>query len=157
MSRPSKISKAFDAIVGLSLRSAMRHVCGEEVGYGLYRDVYLMKQDPRFVVKIERDMSQGMFANVTEWRNYLNNRDDQFIGPWLAPCETITETGQILVMRRVRHAPVEAYPNLIPSYLTDCKRTNYGFIGKRFVCCDYSFLLSNTRHMKKARWWDSED
>lgn len=154
MSRPTNASKALAEVSHLSLRTIMRHICGEQLGEGLFRDVYVMKQDKRFVVKVERDMSTGMFANATEWRNYVDNHEDQQIGPWLAPCEAVNETGQILIMRRIRHEPLVSYPKHVPSCFTDLKRTNYGFLGARFVCCDYSFLLRVPFRMKRAKWWE---
>lgn len=154
MSRPSRVNKALDAVEHLSLRTKIRHLCAEQLGSGQYRDVFVLKQDRRFVVKIERDFSTGEFANASEWRNYINNRDDWFIRGWLAPIAQVTLNSQILVMRRARHGAIETYPRYIPAWLTDCKRTNYGFIGSRFVCCDYSFLTRESRRMKRARWWE---
>ncbi|WP_287059492.1 hypothetical protein, partial [Algoriphagus sp.] len=42
-------------------------ICGELIGKGTYRDVYELKANPRYVVKIERDMSTGRFCNATEY------------------------------------------------------------------------------------------
>jgi hypothetical protein len=46
-------------------------------------------------------MSQGIFANATEMRNYSDNRDWNLLKGWLAPCELINETGELLIQKRV--------------------------------------------------------
>jgi hypothetical protein len=135
-----------------------KRMCGELLGRGVHRDVYVLKQDPRYVVKIERDPSTGSFANVTEWRNYINNKEWKFLGDWLAPCELINETGQVLIQRRVSREgkTKKDYPKEIPCMFTDTKYINFGWIGDRFVCCDYSYLayFSTTKSpWKKVRWW----
>src|SRR5687768_12087626 len=130
--------------------------CGKKLGSGLYRDVYIFKPDDRYVVKIERNMGTGAFANATEWRNYINNRQWTQLGPWLAPCEAISNSGQILIQQRavrIVDGGSKEYPSKIPSLLTDTKFFNFGWIGKKFVCFDYSFLLSCDFKMKKVKWW----
>lgn len=139
---------------------AYKLMCGEKIGYGLYRDVYVLKQNPNYVVKIERDMSHGMFANVTEWRNYINNKEWGWFEKWLAPCEMISPTGQVMIQGRVEHRQRKDYPKYVPAIFTDLKVKNFGFIGDRFVCCDYSFLpifvaQVGKRSMKYAKWWGS--
>jgi len=141
-----------------SVNAAKQLLCGELLGTGIYRDVYVLKQNPEYVVKIERDMSTGAFANATEWRNYINNREWTWFSCWLAPCELITEYGNVLIQRRVRTEGKlkKDYPTHIPVLFTDTKYSNFGWIGKQFVCCDYSYLVPATLHKKKlrrARWW----
>lgn len=132
-------------------------ICGELIGKGLYRDVYVFKQNPDYVVKIERDMAIGNFANATEWRNYINNKEWKWLEQWLAPCELINLTGQILIQQRVEHRPRKFYPTHVPACFTDLKLANFGFIGDRFVCCDYSFLtfvMKSSKAMRYAKWWN---
>lgn len=140
---------------GKELPEIRRALCGKKIGEGAYRRVYVLKQNKEFVIKIEKNYSNGDFANVMEWRNWVNNRDWKFLGPWLAPCEMINETGTILIQRRVYHRRRKDYPTHIPVFLTDTKLQNFGWIGEQFVCCDYAFLpLSITgKSMKRARWW----
>jgi hypothetical protein len=140
------------------LDKIIKAICGEQIGSGVYRDVYLLKQDPKYVVKIERDMSSGTFANATEWRNYIDNRDWNLVKGWLAPCEMINETGVLLIQKRVSWEGKRRkdYPKYIPDVFTDTKLMNFGWIGKKFVCCDYSLLLLGTKgKMKYAKWWGS--
>lgn len=132
----------------------IKEFCGEEIGSGSCRTVYEFKLNPNYVVKYERDMDRGLFANVTEWRNYINNRYDIKLGPWLAPIELINEGGTILIQRRAKQKSFDKYPEYIPSNFTDRKYQNFGWIGKRFVCVDYSYMIPCSYRLKKSKFWD---
>jgi len=144
---------------GKTVNSIHKKMCGELIGQGLYRDVYILKQNPAFVVKIERDMTGGNFANAMEWRNYINNKEWKFLADYLAECIAITQTGQVMIQRRVEHRSKKEYPKMIPAMFTDTKYKNFGWTGAgKFVCCDYSFIPFFTikvghNSMKKAKWW----
>ncbi|HAZ25311.1 MAG TPA: hypothetical protein DCY95_12405, partial [Algoriphagus sp.] len=99
-------------------------ICGELIGKGTYRDVYELKANPRYVVKIERDMSTGRFCNATEYVNWCDLRFWDFIEPWLCPCVRITETSQVLIQKRAK--PIESIdqlPKEVPAIFTDLKRS----------------------------------
>lgn len=140
-----------------TIKQLVKYVCGEKIGSGLNRDVYILKDNPNFVVKIERDMSKATFANATEWRNYIDNRDWIYVRDYFAPCLCINENSQVLVQQRITHKPRKFYPKYIPGIFTDLKVSNFGWIGKQFVCCDYSFLRFHTVRknnlMIYAKWW----
>lgn len=143
---------------GLSVRQLRVKICGKVIGKGMYRTVYELKRDPDYVVKIERDPSRGTFANVTEWRNYINNKDWNYLKDWLAPCIGINETGQVLIQQRIRHGRRKDYPKYVPAIFTDLKLSNFGWIGDKFVCCDYSYftpyiITAGKSKMKYAKWW----
>lgn len=148
-------------LTGKSINAIVKHVCGELIAKGLYRDVYVLKSNPEYVVKIERDMSHAQFANVTEWRNYIDAREWEWFANWLAPCEMINQTGQVLIQRRVTPGKRKDYPKYVPAMFTDLKLQNFGWIGDRFVCCDYSFLKTalptqkrkGSKYMQYAKWW----
>jgi len=145
---------------GLTTSEIRKNVCGSLIGKGTYRDVYELKSNPDYVVKIERSMRNAMFCNVTEWRNYINNREWTWFEQWLAPCEMISQSGQILIQRRVSHKRRKDYPKYIPAVFTDLKLANFGWIGEQFVCCDYSFIpfyfiKVGKSKMKYAKWWGS--
>lgn len=129
--------------------------CGEELNRGCTRVVYTFLPDSRYVVKIAK---QSPFTNVLEWEIY-NEADweNKKIKEFLAPCLLISDNGKILIQRRVRHKKrITSYPEKVPHFFTDCKTTNYGWIGKRFVCCDYGnfSLIRGMRTIdKKADWW----
>jgi len=132
-----------------------KDVAGKLIDYGVHRDVYECKVDSRFVVKIERDMSTGDFANVCEWRNWINNKDWKDLAKWLAPCEIISEDGKLLIQRRVNFYKNRKYPERIPTIFTDLKKENYGWIGKQLVCVDYAFFRMdfNDLRLRKVAWW----
>jgi hypothetical protein len=133
----------------------VRELCGARLGWGVHREVFELAACPsRWVVKVERDMSAGAFANALEWRNYVELGGDPVVGPWLAPVAGIDETGRVLLQRRVRHLPLAEMPPRVPSWLTDLKTTNFGRLEGRVVCCDYSSLLRVPLRMKRARWWE---
>ena len=152
--KQSEIIKLFNKNQKLSL--VVKNLCGQHLGSGLFRDVYVFKQDHKWVIKIERDTNNGAFANATEWRNWINNAEFSKMAKFLAPCLTISEYSNVLIQRRVMReidGCKNEFPKYIPSWFTDTKRGNFGFIGKQFVCCDYSFLRNVDFKMNKAKFW----
>lgn len=150
----NKFEKIFKPLRGKSLAEIRKRICGKKIGRGLYRTVYLLKADTNFVVKIEGDPSRGDFANVAEWRNYINSREWKWLEKWLAPCEGINETGQILIQQRVEFRNPKDYPKKVPIMFTDLKHSNFGWIADRFCCCDYSFLIPLQKaKLKRAKWF----
>lgn len=150
-------NKIIKIISGKTVNQVKKLICGEQLGEGLYRDVYVLKQDANYVVKIERSMAACDFANATEFRNYINNKELKSFSQWLAPCELISQTGQVMIQRRVSHGKRKDYPKKIPAYFTDLKLKNFGFINDKFVCCDYSFLVfpDGSFKMRQAKWWNT--
>lgn len=132
-----------------------RFMCGELLGHGASRDVYVFEPDPRYVLKIETGAQS--FSNVREWDIW---HDAQHMGDevskWLAPCKSISPSGVVLMQRRTK--PATTYPDKLPAWMTDTKRQNFGMIGRRFVAHDYgNHLICNsgmTKRLRKADWWD---
>ena len=146
-------------LLGKGIKQQMKILCGEKIGSGLYREVFVLKENPSFVVKVERDQSTGQFANVTEWRNYIDNREWKWFAKYLASCEFISASGRILIQRRLEHRDKKEYPKKIPAMFTDTKYKNFGWIGNQFVCCDYSFIpfyivRKGGKKFKRAKWWE---
>lgn len=110
---------------------------GELLGKGCYREVSVFKFNPEYVIKFEFGNERGMFCNVAEWRNFINAKETP-LEKWLAPCEFINETGQLLIQKRVEFN--DKFPDKIPWQFTDVHAKNFGWIGKQFVCCDYPWL-----------------
>lgn len=156
-----KLEKDILALInGKSVNQVYKCLCGELLGKGVYRDVYVFKKYPAYVIKIERDMTRANFANVTEFRNYIQHKDWKFLSDWLAPCEIINQTGSILIQERVTWDGKRRkdYPKYVPAMFTDLKLKNFGWIGDRLVCCDYSFIpfyivKVGKNSMKYAKWW----
>lgn len=143
---------------GRELPEIRKAICGKRIGMGSSRKVYVLKQNPEYVVKIERYTAYGDFTNVMEWRNWLNYKDWKFLGPWLAPCATINVTGTVLIQRRVEFRARKFYPKYIPAFFTDLKLQNFGFIGDQFVCIDYPYfpLQTGKKTMQYAKWWNAQ-
>ena len=69
----------------------------------------------------------------------------------------VSPTGQFLIMDKVFHKEPKKYPERVPHFFTDRKHSNYGWVGNRFVCCDYAgtFLTEGfTKKTIKANWWE---
>lgn len=143
-------------IEGKTAKQLIKSVCDEKIGAGAYRDVFSIKNCSNYVIKIERDMSDGNFVNVAEWHNFVDNRYWDKMKVYLAECLMINHTGNVLVQRRVTQGQHDKYPEKIPSMFTDLKYQNFGWIGKRFVCCDYPYLKNVGFRMVKAKFWESK-
>lgn len=150
---------AIDAAVKVhqNPKELLKAIGGERIGRGIYRDVYEVRDNPKYVIKIERKPGSGNFANACEWINYCNNRDWHKLGPWLADCLTINKNGTVLIQRKVEFRDRDKYPDKIPSIFTDTKYQNFGWIGDRFVCCDYPYFKVVGFGMRVAKWWDEEN
>jgi hypothetical protein len=138
------------------LSYVLSNLCGQQLGSGAFRDVYVFKHDHRWVIKIERNMKNGSFANATEWCNWLNHELFFDFSKFMAPCLSISEYSNVLIQRRAMReidGCRKPFPEKIPNWFTDTKRDNFGFIGNQFVCVDYSFLVSKNFRMKRAKWW----
>lgn len=147
-----QIEKLFNNLKGNeAIDDQLKMYGGEKIGEGQYRDVYLFKHDPRYVIKIERDVSLGMFCNVMEWRNYSMFHYTPY-QKWLCPCHFINETGTLLIQRRAKPVTKSELPKKIPPFFTDKKIENWGRIGKKIVCVDYPFILPDQGKMKRVYW-----
>jgi hypothetical protein len=155
--RQSQILKELGKLKNVSASFFIKKFCGDQIGYGAYRDVYVFKHDPKYVVKIERDMKTGVFANVREWTIWEDNKDWIQLGPWLAPCLIILDTGQIMIQARAEFRDRKMYPKKVPSVLTDRKYKNFGWVRGRFCCIDYGMLIQVPFKMVNAKWWSDED
>lgn len=119
------------------------------------RDVYDSKMLPDSVVKVES--AAGFFQNVMEWEAWQRLKDTEF-AKWLAPCEWISPSGTVLIMKKTIPARDREYLDRMPAFLSDLKKANYGMYNGRLVCHDYgTHLLMDhgmTKRMRKAHWWD---
>jgi hypothetical protein len=148
------------AVHDTNFRSTIEHdffyfMCAKLLGTGQSRDVYEFGPDPHWVLKFETGAQS--FSNIREWDLW---HDALSMGPevhkWLAPCKSISPCGTVLMQRRTR--PAKTFPEKLPAWMTDTKRSNFGMIGKRFVSHDYgNHLVCNqglTKRLRKAKWWD---
>lgn len=139
-------------------KSFQKIYCGDFLGQGVTRSVYVFKPDDRFVIKLEPNISKNGFAfvNVGEWHNWLTCMYFSKMADFLAPCLTINQSSQILIQRRAIRTidgDKRPYPKYIPNWLTDTKKFNFGWIGDKFVCVDYPHLIARDFKMKRAKYW----
>lgn len=137
-------------------RDMFRAVVGKQLGRGMTRVVYDCTINPSWVFKVEE--MAGDFQNVQEWLIWSRVKNTP-AAKWFAPCHYISPNGLILVQSRTIPARSNEYVDRIPVFFTDFKRSNYGMLGKRFVCHDYgtALVLDHgviTTKMRKPKWWD---
>lgn len=136
-----------------SLKNFKEKFCGTYLGSGVSREVYVLKQNPRYVVKIDYTKD---WHNITEWNVWreANIRYNQHLAAYLAPCVWISFNGKILIQKRIQFRHPSLYPQRIPNFLKDTKYANYGFYKNRLVCCDYSRAdLFRDGRLRKVNWW----
>ncbi len=128
---------------------------GDYLGAGVGREVYVCATNPNLVMKLEN--TAYSFQNANEWQLWeiLN---DMPAAKYFAPCHSISPCGTVLLMDRTYPLHRARYPDKMPAFFTDMKRTNFGMIGKHLVCHDYGHTnlveMGLTKRMKKAEWWD---
>lgn len=127
---------------------------GDYLGGGVSREVFISKQNPNHVIKIERG-SQN--ANVLEWEAWWRVQYYKPLAKWFAPCLRLSHDGRILEMIKCKE-PKEGfvYPKKVPIIFTDIQPRNWGMLKGKFVCFDYAFHLmmekAMTTKMKKVKW-----
>ena len=131
-------------------------VCGKCLGEGIHRKVFECKLRDDLVVKVEDDGSNfwRYFANVREMQFWSEHSDYKPVAQWLAPCEYLSPDGRILFQKRVEPC-TRAFklPERMPTFLTDLKRENFGWLDGKLVCIDYSTTIPNPNiRLKKADW-----
>lgn len=117
-------------------------MCGDFVGEGCSRIVYDCPLCPGFVVKIE--VSKNTHHNMLEYYMWTSVVDQPEVSKWLAPVGWMSANGRIMLQKKVTHINDnnrKLIPEKVPAFMTDMKDSNYGFIGKQFVCFDYAFSL----------------
>lgn len=131
-------------------------MCGKQLGYGVYRNVFEFKFNKKYVIKVA-DSEQGRAVNLLEYRLWT----EMFATPlekWFAGVVDVSEAGKYLIQERVEQLPKEQYPEQIPYFFSDTKYSNFGYLkGKGFVCVDFgSFNIFRgvSTKMKKVDWWE---
>lgn len=139
--------------------------CGEHLGGGIGRQVYVLLCDPTKVVKVETQAYS--FQNALEWATWKDAAETK-AAQYLAPCHSISPCGIVLIQSRVQPLPSAEEEKVagtnvlkdvkLPRFLTDFKRSNYGILDGRIVACDYGTNLAMsygaTGHMRKPDWWE---
>lgn len=138
------------------LRDGIHMFCGEKLGEGMSRKVYVFEPDPKLVIKVETGSGA---QNVIEMETWLECKDGP-MSQYLARCVRISPYHAWLLMERTTPPPPNfKWPDKHPGFLTDHKRSNYGLDSTgRLVCHDYGTNLAlsiGTGHkrMRRISWW----
>ena len=134
-------------------RDAFNLLCGERIGYGMSRATFECELNKDWVVKVED--SAGHFQNVVEWETWARVKGTP-ASRWFAECKWISPNGTVLIMERTRQPAPQDFPERMPIFLCDFKRSNYGMIGKFLVCHDYGtnllFEHGMSKRQRKVEW-----
>lgn len=118
----------------------VRSLCGEKLGEGMSREVYVWTPNDKLVLKLETGVGYGStcghFQNVCEWLTWRALAETKYSG-WLAPVVWISESGNALLMHRTKPMREGEEPKSIPMWLNDHKRKNFGLLLGKVVCHDY--------------------
>lgn len=130
-------------------------VCGSLLGYGTARAVFVNRLNEQQVIKVTTG-DDDAFQNVAEWQVW-NELKDTPMARWLAPCIEISGNGLILLQRRTEPLAACHAPKRVPVWLSDLKLSNFGLIGRQFVCHDYGLPiirnhLGHFKAMRRAKW-----
>lgn len=139
---------------GPIFEDAFNLLCHNKLGSGIHRDVFECRINDRLVVKVENDLPWRYFANVLEMKFWSDHQHCDKIAKWLAPCEYLSPDGLVLLQRRVE--PIrdsDELPKKLPTFLTDVKRDNYGWLDGRLVCFDYALTIPTpSLRLRGADW-----
>ena len=128
-------------------------LCGDFITNGMSRDVFISAVDKSCVVKVETQIDY--FQNVEEWETWKEVEDTEF-AKWFAPCCRISQVGMLLIQKRTSRPAENQWPDRLPAFLTDTKKSNYGMFEGRLVCHDYGTNLLRTvgmtKRMRKVVW-----
>lgn len=130
-------------------------LCGEFLGEGVHRKVYVYRPDETLVIKCAIEDPTGNIIESEIW----DMVKETSIARWFAPVEAISRCGMYMLQKRVEHRPKEEYPKLVPHFFGDRKYSNYGWLNGKLVACDYvGFFVASMSHkwsakMEKAGWW----
>lgn len=133
---------------------AFNLLCDRKLGNGIHRNVFTNRLDKKTVVKVEIEEDWRSFANVRESKFWTDNQHYNAVAKWLAPCEFLSPDGRVLIQRRCEPLrDSDKLPTMLPAFLADIKRENFGWLDGRIVCFDYAITIENPSvRMKKADW-----
>ena len=131
-------------------------VVGEKIGSGFSRDVYHWTPNSNHVLKVAKSY-RGIEANIIEFSTWesleINSEFARIAKQWFAPCMEISGCGRYLIMAKTSPVRPSEAPTVIPSFVTDLKLENIGWLNGRIVFHDYGMNLFTEEAIarKKAR------
>ena len=118
-------------------------ICGECIGTGAHRKVYVFKYNPDWVVKVAREsMGELMRSKGTPRNGKFSNRNEMDVWKianedfrkWFAPSIWLSKDASILLMQR--GSSCDRRVSKLKWY-RDRKAGNWVIINDRAVICDY--------------------
>lgn len=128
---------------------------GKVLGQGIHRKVFECRIRDDLVVKVEdQDTDWRYFANVHEMRFWNDHMHYAKVADWLAPCDYLSPDGRVMLQRRCEQLPASyQLPDVLPAFLTDHKRENFGLLNGKLVCVDYATTIPNPSvKLRKVHW-----
>jgi len=114
-------------------RDLLQGAAGNLIGRGSSRAVYEWLPDPKLVLKIETTKT---FQNVMEWEVYAYLAGSK-MEQYLAEPIWIGAYGSVMLMKRTQPINDSQLPKILPDWLSDRKRENFGWLDGKVVCHDY--------------------
>ncbi len=138
-------------------------LCGKKIGFGCYRTVYEYNLNDKYVIKIESENTSHNVSEYILWDEIQGLKGDlAWVRDWFAPILWMSPNGKILVMEKTSEDPKNKKlerPREVPTFFSDLKYDNWGWIGNKFVCHDYQFIHKFIKYEKKMQkvnknvWW----
>lgn len=125
--------REFNELPDMVVRDIVQGLAGKQIGRGASRAVYEWMPDPTLVLKIE---TAATFQNVMEWEVYSYLVGTDWI-KHLAQPVWIGQYGSALLMKKTQPINDSQLPKLLPSWISDRKRENFGWLDGHVVCHDY--------------------
>lgn len=124
-------------------------LCGEFLGKGAYREVYVHRYDDTKVVKIHYHPFVPPVENMKEWELFhLLSAQESPLLKWLAPLHDISSTRDVIIQSRTEPIRRSEIPKKVPAFLTsDACQQNMGWFDGRVVFHDYG-CESSHRYVK---------
>lgn len=123
----------FADVPNMVVQDMFRGMVGKLIGRGASRAVYEWTPDPKLVVKIE---IAATFQNVMEWEIYDYLRGEK-AAEYFAEPVWIGSYGSVMLMKKTQPINDSQLPKLLPDWISDRKRENFGWLDGKVVCHDY--------------------
>ncbi len=134
-------------------RDFFHMIVGKVIGAGEFRIVFEHEHRDDLVLKFEPNANS--FQNIAEWDFWRDNKDNKRVARWLAPCVYLSPCGIIMAQKKTTKPTEADFPNMVPEFLTDLKRRNFGLLDEVLVAHDYGLhRVTVPTKRKKASWWD---
>lgn len=131
---------------------------GDKLGDGIAREVFIVKQDPSLVAKIE--LGNKEFQNYAEYQIW--QAAPAWARKWLAPVRYISPYGHVLIQERCYPLLDNSkLPKRVPDFLADLHPNNWGLLKGKPVVLDYGSHnlfkngLAKERLVPIKKYWKS--